>query len=394
VKVLSGIPASHIATTMGRTDGNDVIMFCACANVIKALDGVHTFRSDSTAVGSLRPAAFDAIRPWVESKRGTQVLYVSQTQYGRSIGVSFGKKGVAEFSQRGDEVARRLRIRGNLRTRESAPKHRRVAVSAQFNGAEDWVSSILKDFRAIMQPFKMEAPKRKKASRLHMLTFTMRGPRLKTIASFEDVLEQGNYTEQVVAQFDASVEQLCAKQPKGRLLLLHGPPGTGKTYMIRSMINAMKNGPKCVLVPAQYVPEMTTPSFGNLLLRQNNPTCLIIEDADMLIVKRGSDNMTAINSMLNLADGMFGQVADVRIVCSTNATKLDIEPALLRSGRLIDQIRVDNLQPSHAAQVLERLGAPRFDFKGPVSLATLYAMASGQTDLPELQPSRRAGFVN
>ena len=65
------------------------------------------------------------------------------------------------------------------------------------------------------------------------------------------------------------------------------------------------------------------------------------------------------------------------MVATTNAKHCEIDPALLRPGRLCRRIEIDPLRPDYASRVFERLtGVPRV-FDAPVPLADVYAAARG-----------------
>ena len=85
--------------------------------------------------------------------------------------------------------------------------------------------------------------------------------------------------------------------------------------------------------------------------------------------------MNAVAIMLNLADGIFGAIANIRIVCTTNADKLAIDPALLRAGRLCANIEVPALAAAHAASVCTRLCGQHHSFPASTRLADVYKVA-------------------
>jgi SpoVK/Ycf46/Vps4 family AAA+-type ATPase len=61
---------------------------------------------------------------------------------------------------------------------------------------------------------------------------------------------------------------------------------------------------------------------------------LLIEDAEMLLMKRGPENGHWVGNLLNITDGIMGDAMRFHIVCTMNCPFSDIDPALRRPGRL------------------------------------------------------------
>jgi hypothetical protein len=87
--------------------------------------------------------------------------------------------------------------------------------------------------------------------------------------------------------------------------------------------------------------------------------------------------MSKISSLLNLSDGLVGATFDIRILATTNARQVEIDPAILRPGRLCRRIEVLPLEPDHATAVLGGLPGttPRSAFRKATTLAEVYAAA-------------------
>lgn len=353
--------------TAARGDISNVFMCVATLQLAKRIDGKGVICESRFVARRLKRGAVNDIRPWIVRHGGT-VVHVDREAVQASFSSGFAKVSASSSSSDGITGFRRRR----RSRKDSQPRY--VDIGMELIGEERWTLQMTEWFKSHFQDFAAPPAVKREVSHLHVLNMGRRGISLKAVATFDEQLEVENYTDEVAAKFDNAVKQISSKDPSGRLLIIHGPTGSGKTYMTRSLINAVRNV-RCVMVPSQYVPHFTDPTFGNMLIRQRKPTCLIIEDADMLLVDRMADNMTAITTMLNLADGMFGAIADVRIVCTTNAKKLSMEPALLRAGRLLDQIYVDDLAPAHASRVYNRLTDQDREFTKPTSLAQIYAMA-------------------
>jgi SpoVK/Ycf46/Vps4 family AAA+-type ATPase len=108
------------------------------------------------------------------------------------------------------------------------------------------------------------------------------------------------------------------------------------------------------------------------------------------LAPRAADNISSISAILNMGDGIFGSVFDVRIIATTNAKAKDIDPAIIRNGRLSKKITLNPFSIEDANTVYQRLigstekNLPiKLEHSNPlkpidrpkISLADIYAMA-------------------
>lgn len=222
----------------------------------------------------------------------------------------------------------------------------------------------------------------------------MGGYALTRIGAAGTPLERGNYDPKVLAAYDHVVADLKAEAPCGRLTVMAGEPGTGKTYLVRSLLTDI---PKAafVVVPPHLVRELGSPDLLPALASArhdglNGPMALIIEDADKVLVNREAGDMAAISSLLNMGDGIMGSVLDVRIIATTNAGTLDLDPATQRKGRLCRRIDVGSLDPEQASSIVRRLIPASTMRPGKrVTLADVYSQARdmGWTPPPKAKPA-------
>ncbi len=198
-------------------------------------------------------------------------------------------------------------------------------------------------------------------------------------ANFGMDLERGNYTEESLKTIDAIRADLETDYPLGRIAILHGPTGTGKSHVIRSFLRI--SSCMFVYVQSRFIPLLGDPGLMHTIVQSraaNGKVVFVVEDADSILASRHADNADAISSLLNAGDGIFSDAMDVRFILTTNLKAGEIDPAITRKGRLSGNCFVDKLSAEQATKVLARLvGEEKASgrFKSSKSLAEVYAEA-------------------
>ncbi len=203
---------------------------------------------------------------------------------------------------------------------------------------------------------------------------------LKSVGFGGATLRTENYEAEIVETFQMLVSDMRSSSPRGRLVVLEGEPGTGKTYLVRGLLAEVPSA-AFIFVPQSMAADLQAPQMVPLLIdlkddERFESVVLVIEDADGCLVPRAADNMSAISGLLNLTAGMLGDLLDLRVIATTNARRCDMDPALLRPGRLGFHIKTEALSRGRATEVYRHLtGKPRATYDGGTTLAAVYRAA-------------------
>lgn len=174
-------------------------------------------------------------------------------------------------------------------------------------------------------------------------------------------------------ELDAYYDEYMASD--SNVLILLGPPGTGKTSFLRGLLHHAQSD---ALI--SYDPDILRDDeiFADFMSGQER--FMILEDADTFLASRTKSGNTVMHKFLNVGDGLLSTKGK-KIVFTTNLPSIrDIDSALMRPGRCFDVLRFGKLTPEEARLV-------RTDYEGtdPISLAELL---SGKTSIV----SERVGF--
>lgn len=162
----------------------------------------------------------------------------------------------------------------------------------------------------------------------------------------------------------------------GRLMVFHGPPGTGKTRYLQSLAASWASwcdfhyivDPDEMFSTARYLNSVILDGYA----QDDRWRLIVIEDGDEFIDTNAKARTGhGVSRLLNVADGLIGQGLRVMALISTNVEAPKFLPAVTRAGRCGAEIEFPAFSKDEATDwaAAHELGLA---FDGDVTLADLY----------------------
>lgn len=184
-----------------------------------------------------------------------------------------------------------------------------------------------------------------------------------------------NYPKNVRTYLERLVGMKEIPQQDGKLMLMHGPAGTGKTNLIRALSLEWNDWTQVDVItdPETF---LTTPAYLNQVMMAavydpDHWRILIMEDCGELLGGDAKERAgQGLSRLLNISDGLLGQGQRLLFIITTNEDIGTLHPAVVRPGRCLANLHIGKFSEDEAN---EWLGAEDY-VEGDRTLAELYQL--------------------
>jgi hypothetical protein len=158
-----------------------------------------------------------------------------------------------------------------------------------------------------------------------------------------------NYSSDVIGSVEKLLEY--ARNVTHGLVVINGPVGTGKSYLIRSILSELTQRRAVVCIPAtQFLEEagLLTQVVANF-----QKSIIVLEDiGEVIAIDAAARYVDARANLLNFTEGFLSLLTDAIIIISFNYDIEKIDPAVLRPGRCLARIEINELPYEHAYKLV------------------------------------------
>ena len=363
--------------------------------------------------GIVSSLKFDIVHELVEALEGT-VIFRRDRSASRTVTCSFTPK--ISFGSETPKAAAEMLIQ------------RSKSINIYFYSTEAHltkayiVKTLVPRLNKIIEPYTTQ-PEDSNIVNISFCMSSMDGANIMsrqiTVPTWKEIRDNYPYNHEEIN----SLFKLDDPDRQGKFIFWHGPPGTGKSYLIRSALQRWKMNVRCIYIVdpenffnnANYMQEV-------LLQRptdaDDDDDYTLYDDEDysespesskfrLMIIEDGLNNMLtetrhdregAISRFLNLTDGILGQGLRLVFLVTSNEKVNKIDPAFLRTGRCLQELEFPEFDKTEAIEWLQKKDKnaklPMECSAATYSLADLYSYLTDDiSKLSKTVEEKSVGFL-
>lgn len=208
----------------------------------------------------------------------------------------------------------------------------------------------IENFNSTILP-KIEKIKEKKGFKMNLITMSNGNPNSTTVYSNKLITIDKNNSYNLSTPLDVVIEDI--KSDKSGLIIFESKPGAGKSSLLKYLAQELKDK-RFYFLNNNNINILSNPEFTTYCLAHLKDSVLILEDCEKALTSRDKNKGFDISNILNITDGIIGDLLNLKIIATLNTTdKLDT--ALLRKGRLIRQVTFKPLQKEQVINLSKSL---------------------------------------
>ncbi|MFW5847455.1 MAG: AAA family ATPase [bacterium] len=155
---------------------------------------------------------------------------------------------------------------------------------------------------------------------------------------------------------------------KSGLIIFSGLSGSGKTSLIKYL--SCNSNKKFVFLTINEIDIFSDPNATEFLSQNLRDSIIIVEDCEILLKTRKLDSNPHISTLLNMGDGLIGQLLNMKVILTYNNSE-HVDDALLRKGRCLFRHNFDKVSAEIATKISKDLGYNQ-TYKQPQVLCDIF----------------------
>lgn len=212
-----------------------------------------------------------------------------------------------------------------------------------------------------------------------------------------------NYPKNTRKQLE-QLHSLSAPPTGGRIVLMHGAPGTGKTTAIKALVGAWRSWATVEFISdssdlqddvftdsvLSSGASWTRASLDDRMVKTEKWKVVVAEDCDAWLEGAHKERGSHLGQFLNTTDGVSSAGGQAIFIMTTNEPIAKLHPALTRPGRCLAVVEFEKFTPEESRKWLN---SPTVSISGDMTLAELYQKDGAFDYFEQDAPKDRAGGV-